>query len=640
MIFAVAVFAPLFGSLISGLFGRQLGARGAQAVSVIAMVIAAVFGVISGMRLLTNRVPDGLVVIGDWLHVGGFQADWALRYDTLSVVMVMMVTVVSTLIHIYSIGYMEGDRSVPRFFSYLSLFTFSMLMLVTANDLLQLFFGWEGVGLLSYLLIGFWYDRPSANDAAIKAFVMNRVGDLGFAVGIALIFFLFGSIRFDAIFDNVVAQRHAAYHLFGTNLHALDVIGILLFIGAMGKSAQLGLHPWLADAMEGPTPVSALIHAATMVTAGVFLMVRMSPLLDYAPVATAVVGIIGGTTAVFAATIGCVQNDIKRVIAYSTCSQLGYMFVAVSVGAYQASMFHLIMHAFFKALLFLTAGSVIHAMSGEQDMRRMGGLARLIPFTYVMMWIGSLALAGIPPLSGFFSKDAIIDSDFFGRGGGYAFVCVEVATFLTAFYSWRMIFMTFHGPRKGDAHVMAHVHESPWVMRGPLVVLSIGAIFGGMLLDRDFIGAAQQLFWNGSITNAKHWDILANLNHVPAVIDFLPTVLGLLGIAAAYLMYIARPDLPGILATRFGFIYRLLLNKWYFDELYGVIFVRPYRALARILWHIGDEDIIDGIPRGGALLARGTAGGLVRFQSGSLAQYAFVMLIGLVVLISVFLIFR
>jgi NADH-quinone oxidoreductase subunit L len=640
VIFAIAVFAPLFGSLISGLFGRQLGDRGAQAVSVIAMLIAALFGVLSGLRLLTGLVPDGLVSVGDWLHVGSFQADWALRYDSLSAVMVMMVTVVSTLIHIYSIGYMHGDRSVPRFFAYLSLFTFSMLMLVTANDLLQLFFGWEGVGLVSYLLIGFWYDKPSANDAAIKAFVMNRVGDLGFALGIALIFFLFGSIRFDAIFAAVPAQSHAAYHLFGANLNAMDVIGILLFIGAMGKSAQLGLHPWLADAMEGPTPVSALIHAATMVTAGVFLMVRMSPLLEYAPVALAVVGIIGGTTAVFAATIGCAQTDIKRVIAYSTCSQLGYMFVAASVGAYQASIFHLIMHAFFKALLFLTAGSVIHAMSGEQDMRKMGGLARLIPFTYVMMWIGGLALAGIPPLSGFFSKDAIISAAFLGRGGGYACICVEVATFLTAFYTWRLIFMTFHGPRNGDSHVMAHVHESPWVMLGPLALLAVGAVFGGMLLDHDFIGAGRQLFWNGSISNIGHPNIMADLDHVPLLVDLLPSALGLLGIATAFVMYIAKPELPAILAARFGFIYRLLLNKWYVDELYGVIFVRPYRALARGLWHIGDEDIIDGIPRSGAMLARGSAGGLVRLQSGSLAQYAFVMLIGLVVLISVFLIFR
>jgi NADH-quinone oxidoreductase subunit L len=640
VIFAVAVFAPLVGSLISGLFGRQLGDRGAQAVSVIAMLIAAVCGVAAGLRLLTFLVPDGLVPVVDWLHVGDFQADWALRYDSLSAVMVMMVTVVSTLIHIYSIGYMHGDRSVPRFFAYLSLFTFSMLMLVTANDLLQLFFGWEGVGLVSYLLIGFWYDKPSANDAAIKAFVMNRIGDLGFALGIALIFFLFGSIRFDVIFAAVPAQSHAAYHLFGTNLNAMDVIGILLFIGAMGKSAQLGLHPWLADAMEGPTPVSALIHAATMVTAGVFLVVRMSPLLEYAPVALAVIGIIGGTTAVFAATIGCAQTDIKRVIAYSTCSQLGYMFVAASVGAYQASMFHLIMHAFFKALLFLTAGSVIHAMSGEQDMRKMGGLARLIPFTYAMMWIGSLALAGIPPLSGFFSKDAIISAALLGRGGGYACICVEFATFLTAFYTWRLIFMTFHGPRKGEAHVMEHVHESPWVMLGPLALLAVGAVFGGMLLDHVFVGSGQRLFWNGSIVAINHPNILSDLDHVPLLMGLLPSVLGLLGIATAYVMYIARPELPAILATRFGFIYRLLLNKWYVDELYGAIFVRPYRALARAIWHVGDEEILDGIPRGGVLLARGSAGGLVRLQSGSLAQYAFVMLIGLVVLISVFLIFR
>ncbi len=640
MIFAIAVFAPLLGSLISGLFGRQLGDRGAQAVSVICMLIAALFGVLSGLRLLTGLVPDSTVAIGDWLHVGGFQANWALRYDSLSAVMVMMVTVVSTLIHIYSIGYMEGDRSVARFFAYLSLFTFSMLMLVTANDLLQLFFGWEGVGLVSYLLIGFWYDKPSANAAAIKAFVMNRVGDLGFALGIALVFFLFGSINLDTIFANSAAQNGAVYHLFGTNLHALDVIGILLFIGAMGKSAQIGLHPWLADAMEGPTPVSALIHAATMVTAGVFLMVRMSPLLEYAPVALAVVGIIGGTTALFAATIGCAQTDIKRVIAYSTCSQLGYMFVAVSVGAYQASMFHLIMHAFFKALLFLTAGSVIHAMSGEQDMRKMGGLARLIPYTYVMMWIGSLALAGIPPLSGFFSKDAIVNASFMGRGGGYACLCVELATYLTAFYSWRLIFMTFHGAPRGDAHVMAHVHESPWVMRGPLAVLAIGAVFAGVIFKSSFIGSGQLLFWAGAIVNTNHPHILAALEKTPFLMDVLPTLLGLLGIATAFVMYIAKPQLPAMMAARFGFIYRLLLNKYYVDELYDIIFVRPYRALARGLWHVGDEGIIDGIPRGGALIARGSAGGLVRLQSGSLAQYAFVMLIGLVVLLSVFLIFR
>jgi NADH-quinone oxidoreductase subunit L len=639
VIFAIAVFAPLVGSLVAGLFGPWLKDQGAHFVSVLLMLVAAVCGIIAGVGMLDGSVHPTVIPVAEWLHVGGFQVDWALRYDSLSAVMVLMVTVVSTLIHIYSIGYMEGDRSVPRFFSYLSLFTFAMLMLVTANDLVQLFFGWEGVGLVSYLLIGFWYDKKSANDAAIKAFVMNRVGDLGFALGIALIFFLFGSVRFPDIFAAASSQSHAVYHLFGANLNALDVIGILLFIGAMGKSAQLGLHPWLADAMEGPTPVSALIHAATMVTAGVFLMVRMSPLLEYAPVALVVVGVIGGTTALFAATIGCAQTDIKRVIAYSTCSQLGYMFVGVSVGAYQTAIFHLITHACFKALLFLTAGSVIHAMSGEQDMRKMGGLAKLIPYTYVMMWIGSLALAGIPPLSGFFSKDAIVNAAFMG-GNYYAWICTVLAAFLTAFYSWRLIFMTFHGKPRADAHTLGHVHESPWVMRGPLFLLALGAIFVGGVFAHDFIGVDQKAFWNGAIVAINYPSILLDLDHVPFLIEVLPTVLALLGVVLAYVMYIAKPELPTVMATRFAPIYRLLLNKYYFDEMYDFIFVRPYRALGRIIWHVGDEGILDGIPRGGTLIARGSAGGLARLQSGSVAQYAFVMLIGLVVLISVFLIFR
>lgn len=639
MIFAIAVFAPLLGSLVSGLFGPWLKDEGAHIVSILCMLVAAVCGVISGVQMLTHSVPEAIIPVATWLHVGGLNFDWALRYDALSAVMVLMVTVVSTLIHIYSVGYMHGDRSVPRFFSYLSLFTFSMLMLVTANDLVQLFFGWEGVGLVSYLLIGFWYEKKSANDAAVKAFVMNRVGDLGFALGIALVFFLFGSVRFADIFGTAGAHAHATYHLFGADLNAMDVIGILLFIGAMGKSAQLGLHPWLADAMEGPTPVSALIHAATMVTAGVFLMVRMSPLLEYAPAALVFIGVIGGTTALFAATIGCTQTDIKRVIAYSTCSQLGYMFVGVSVGAYQTSIFHLITHACFKALLFLTAGSVIHAMSGEQDMRKMGGLAKLIPYTYVMMWIGSLALAGIPPLSGYFSKDAIVNASFAG-GNWYAWICTVLAAFLTAFYSWRMIFMTFHGKPRADEHVMGHVHESPLVMTGPLFVLALGAIFVGGLFAHDFIGADQKSFWDGAIAAFNHPHILENIDRVPFLIEVLPTVLGLLGILVAYVMYIAKPELPAVMAERFAPVYRLLLNKYYFDEIYDVIFVRPYRALGRFIWHVGDEGVIDGIPRGGTLIARGSAGGLARLQSGSVAQYAFVMLIGLVVLVSVFLIFR
>jgi NADH-quinone oxidoreductase subunit L len=635
--FAIAVFAPLVGSLIAGLFGPWLKDRGAHIVTIFCMLVAAACGVTAGVAQLSGAVHPGVVPVAAWIHVGGFQVDWALRYDSLAAVMVLMVTVVSTLIHIYSVGYMEGDRSVPRFFSYLSLFSFAMLMLVSSNDLVQLFFGWEGVGLVSYLLIGFWYEKKSANDAAVKAFVMNRIGDLAFALAIALIFYVFGSVRFDDIFAHVAAQSHAAFHLFGTNLDALDVIGVLLFLGAMGKSAQLGLHPWLADAMEGPTPVSALIHAATMVTAGVFLMVRMSPLLDDAPVALAFVGVIGGLTAFLAATIGCAQNDIKRVIAYSTCSQLGYMFVGVSVGAYQTSIFHLITHACFKALLFLTAGSVIHAMSGEQDMRRMGGLARKIPYTYTMMWIGCLALAGIPPLSGYFSKDAIIGAAYMG-GAYFPWILSVGAAFLTAFYSWRLIFMTFHGSKRGEPEVMAHVHESPWNMRGPLFVLALGAIFVGGIFAHNFIGADEKAFWNGSIINLP--GILQALDHIPVGIDVLPTIFALLGVLSAFVMYILKPELPAVMAERFGFVYRLLLNKYYVDEAYDVVFVRPYRALARMIWHVGDEDIIDGIPRGGALIARGSAGGLARLQSGSVAQYAFTMLIGLVVLISVFLIFR
>ena len=640
MIFAIAVFAPLVGSLVAGLFGPWLKDEGAQFVSILCMLVAAVCGVITGVGQLSGAVQPAVIMVAQWLHVGGFQVDWSLRYDSLSAVMVLMVTVVSTLIHIYSVGYMKGDRSVPRFFSYLSLFTFAMLMLVTANDLVQLFFGWEGVGLVSYLLVGFWYEKPSANAAAIKAFVMNRVGDLGFALGIGLCFFLFGTVRFPEIFAAVSGQSHAVYHLFGTDLHALDVIGILLFIGAMGKSAQIGLHPWLADAMEGPTPVSALIHAATMVTAGVFLMVRMSPLLEYAPVALTVVGVIGGTTALFAATIGCVQTDIKRIIAYSTCSQLGYMFVAVSVGAYQASIFHLITHACFKALLFLTAGSVIHAMSGEQDIRKMGGLAKLIPYTYAMMWIGSLALAGIPPLSGYFSKDAIVSAAFMGHGGGYAWFCVAAAAFLTAFYSGRLLFVTFHGKSRADEDVLHHVHESPLVMTGPLFLLALGAIFVGGVFAHDFIGADQAKFWNGAISAINHPTILLDIDKIPFLVGVLPTVLGILGFVLSYVMYIAKPELPAAMAARFAPIYRLLLNKYYFDEIYDVIFVKPYYALARVIWHVGDEEIIDGIPRGGAGLTRFSAGGIGRIQSGSLAQYAFVMLIGLVVLITVFLIFR
>src|SRR5579872_6834490 len=419
MLYAIAVLAPLLGAAIALLFGRAIGDRAAQAVTIICMVVASICGVTAFIQLIYQGAPSGVVLLGTWLDAGNFHATWALRYDPLSAVMVAMVTTVATLIHIYSVGYMSHDENhtVWRFFSYLSLFSFAMLMLVTADNLLQLFFGWEGVGLASYLLIGYWYYRPAAGAAAIKAFIVNRVGDLGFAVGIALVFFLFGAIDFSTIFGAIGEHNADTYHVLGHTWRAYEVIGVLLFIGAMGKSAQIGLHVWLPDAMEGPTPVSALIHAATMVTAGVFLVARMSPIYEFAPFALGLVTFIGASTALFAATIGCVQNDIKRVIAYSTCSQLGYMFVAAGVGVYQASIFHLITHAFFKALLFLGAGSVIHAMSDEQDMRKMGGIWKLIPMTYAVMWIGNLALAGVFPFAGYWSKDAIINAAYAAHTG-------------------------------------------------------------------------------------------------------------------------------------------------------------------------------------------------------------------------------
>jgi NADH-quinone oxidoreductase subunit L len=643
MIYAVAVFAPLFGALVAGLLGRSIGDRAAMAVSILCMLVAAALGPIACFQLVGGDASAGTVLLGTWVDAGRFHASWALRYDALSAVMVAMVCFVAMLIHVYSIGYMAHD-AYPRyrFFSYLSLFTFSMLMLVTADNLLQLFFGWEGVGLCSYLLIGYWYDRPSANAAAIKAFITNRIGDLFFAVGVALIFFKFGSTEFSVIFPAVARHQADTYSVLGGTFPAFEVIGVLLFIGAMGKSAQIGLHVWLPDAMEGPTPVSALIHAATMVTAGVFLVARMSPIYEFAPFALGMVTFIGATTALFAATIGCAQTDIKRVIAYSTCSQLGYMFVAAGVGAYQVSIFHLICHAFFKALLFLSAGSVIHAMSDEQDMRKMGGLWRMIPWSCAMMWIGSLALAGIPPFAGYYSKDAIISAAYAsGTGiGMYGFICAVLAAFLTAFYSWRLLFMTFNGKSRADHHVLEHVHESPWVMIGPLLVLGTGAIVAGKLLDNAFIGEGWQEFWNGAIFNAPGNHVLAGIEHVPAWAEMSPLVVGLLGIALAYVMYVASPLLPMRLAAMFRPIYLFLLNKWYFDELYDAIFIQPAIRLARVLWQTGDATIIDGVPNGLAEITVDGSRQAVKIQTGSLAVYAFVMLIGVVVLVGLFLVSR
>ena len=640
--YAVAVFAPLLGALIAGLLGRQIGDKASQAVTILFMLVAAFCGVMSFVPCLDGTAEPGVVNIGTWMDVDGFGVQWALRYDTLSALMVAMVTFIATLIHIYSAGYMSHDATIPRFFSYLSLFTFAMLMLVTADNIVQLFFGWEGVGLASYLLIGYWYDRPSACRAAIKAFVVNRVGDLFFAVGIALLFALFGTVSFPEIFAAIPAHMDATYSILGGTFRAYEVIGFLLFLGAMGKSAQIGLHVWLPDAMEGPTPVSALIHAATMVTAGVFLMARMSPLLEYAPYALGFVTFIGATTCLFAATIGCVQTDIKRIIAYSTCSQLGYMFVAAGVGAYQASMFHLFTHAFFKALLFLGAGSVIHAMSDEQDIRKMGGIWRKIPVTYACMWIGSLALAGIPIFAGYYSKDAILEAAYAKATGlgMYGFVCGTLAAFLTAFYSWRLLILTFHGKPRADRHVMEHVHESPAIMLGPLIVLAIGAFATGFVFEDDFIGHDWPGFWNNAIFNRPSNHILAQMQDIPAAIRLLPTVTGVLGIGLAVVMYVLLPRLPARLAGAVPGMYRFVLNKWYFDELYGFLFVRPAGVLARMLWHVGDERIIDGVPNGIASLTADGSRQAVRLQTGSVATYAFTMLIGLVALVSVYLVFR
>jgi NADH-quinone oxidoreductase subunit L len=642
MLFAVAVFAPLLGAVTAGFFGRQIGDRASQAVTILCMVVAAVCGTLSFVPVLDGTATPGVLPLADWMAVDGFNVQWALRYDTLSAVMVAMVTFIATLIHIYSVGYMSHDGTIPRFFAYLSLFTFAMLMLVTSDNLVQLFFGWEGVGLASYLLIGYWYDRPSACRAAIKAFVVNRVGDLFFACGIALVFLVFGTVGFPEIFADVPAHANDTYRVFGTDFRAYEVIGVLLFLGAMGKSAQIGLHTWLPDAMEGPTPVSALIHAATMVTAGVFLMARMSPLLEYAPHALGFVTFIGATTALFAATIGCVQTDIKRIIAYSTCSQLGYMFVAAGVGAYQVSIFHLFTHAFFKALLFLGAGSVIHAMSDEQDIRKMGGIWRKIPVTYAVMWIGSLALAGIPFFAGYYSKDAILEAAWARHSGlgQYGYWCGTIAAFLTAFYSWRLIILTFHGTPRADHHTMEHVHESPSVMLVPLILLACGAVATGFVFEGDFIGHHWHEFWGAAIGQRPDNHVLEGMHHVPGLFALLPTALGVCGIALAYLMYMGRPDLPGRLAAAFPGVHRFLLNKWYFDELYDAVVLRPAQTLARVLWQTGDATLIDGVPNGVAALAVDGSRGAVRLQTGSIAIYAFTMLAGLVVLVTVYLIFR
>jgi len=634
--YVAAVFLPLIAAFIAGFFGRWIGDRGAQLVTCLALVVAAVLGAIVFWSVALEAHTRTIELL-TWIDAGDLQVRWALRYDALSAVMVAMVTLVSAMIHIYSVGYMAHDKSVPRFMAYLSLFTFFMLMLVTSDNFVQLFFGWEGVGLTSYLLIGFWYERPTANAAAIKAFVVNRVGDFGFALGIFAVYLIFGSLQFDTVFAAVPDAAHNTINFLGHPVDAITITCILLFIGAMGKSAQLGLHTWLPDAMEGPTPVSALIHAATMVTAGVFMLARLSPLFEYSPTALAVVVVVGGSTAMFAATIGMAQNDIKRVIAYSTCSQLGYMFFAAGVSAYGAAMFHLIAHAFFKALLFLGAGSVIHAMSGEQDMRKMGGLRSLIPATYLLMWIGSLALAGIWPFAGYYSKDLILEASWAaGTGvGHYAYWLGVFAAFLTAFYSWRLIFLTFHGKPRASKEVMAHVHESPPVMIWPLVVLAAGAIFIGMIGYHWFVGEGREAFWGDSILVLPGHDSIAAAETVPFWVSKLPLAMGLAGIFVAWIAYVVQTGIPAWFVRYFQPIYLFLLNKWYFDELYDAVIVRPTMWLGVRLWKDGDGAVIDGLgPDGFAKMTRGMAAVLSRFQTGYLYHYVFAMFVGAVALVS------
>jgi NADH-quinone oxidoreductase subunit L len=670
------VFLPLVGFLIAGLLGPKIGARASELVTTGLLLLVAA---LSWTVFLDVAIGHGHLktpVLGNWITSGALKIDWALRVDSLTAVMLVVVTSVSSLVHLYSIGYMQEDPDRPRFFAYLSLFTFAMLMLVTADNLVQMFFGWEGVGLASYLLIGFWYQKPSANAAAIKAFVVNRVGDFGFALGIFLVFQLTKSVSFEEVFAAIPGLEGQKIHAFGMTVDALTLTAILLFIGAMGKSAQILLHTWLPDAMEGPTPVSALIHAATMVTAGVFMVARLSPIFEHAPDALTFVTVIGAITAFFAATVGLVQNDIKRVIAYSTCSQLGYMFVAEGVGGYSLGIFHLFTHAFFKALLFLGAGSVIHAMHHEQDMRNMGGLRKDIPFTFAMMTIGTLALTGfgVPHtelgFAGFFSKDAIIEAAYAaGQHRGSAmlgFVATVVAAGLTSFYSWRLVFMTFFGKRAEhevardhshdepdaahahddhaqddhahDDHGHGHApHESPIVMLIPLFVLALGAVAAGYVFSPFFTGHAYEEFWKGAIFTGEHNHLLHEMHDIPAWVGFAPSIMMALGFLMSLYVYVLKPGTAQQIAHAFPGLYQFLLNKWYFDELYDKIFVKPAFAIGRLLWKGGDGRIIDGIgPDGVAARVVDGAKFAVRLQTGFIYNYAFAMLIGVAAIVTWF----
>jgi len=639
MIYAAIVLLPLAGALIAGLFGRIIGDRPSEIITTSFLFLAAVLSWIVFVQVAFGHETHTVQLLR-WITSGELDVSWTLKVDTLTAVMLVVVTTVSSLVHLYSIGYMHEDDSRSRFFAYLSLFTFAMLMLVTSDNLIQMFFGWEGVGLASYLLIGFWYKKPAANAAAIKAFVVNRVGDFGFALGIFGLFFVFRTVNFDAIFAAVPGVAGKTFLFAGYEVDILTTLSLLLFMGAMGKSAQFLLHTWLPDAMEGPTPVSALIHAATMVTAGVFMVARLSPIFELAPHALAFVTLIGAITAFFAATVALVQNDIKRVVAYSTCSQLGYMFVACGVGAYGAGIFHLFTHAFFKALLFLGSGSVIHAMHHEQDMRAMGGLRKKIPWTFAAMVVGTLSITGvgIPHLtgfSGFYSKDAIIEAAYAANTpNNYAFWLLVIGALMTAFYSWRLIFMTFYGETRADHHTYDHAHESPANMMVPLAVLSLGAIVAGVAFAGYFIGHDEKEFWGAALFRSDSNHILHEMHGVPEWVGYSSFVAMLIGFGIAWLYYIRAPWLPAATARAFKPLYQFLLNKWYFDELYDAIFVRPAFAIGRFLWKGGDGAVIDGAIDGTAAGVGRVTERVVKLQTGYLYHYAFAMLIGVAALLT------
>ena len=627
------LFLPLLASIISGFFGKYIGDRNSEIVTSLFVSISALLSLIIFYQVIVNGYENN-VVVATWIDSGTLSVNWSIKIDALSSVMLVVVTLVSALVHIYSIGYMSHDPHKPRFMAYLSLFTFSMLTLVTSDNFLQLFFGWEGVGLCSYFLIGFWFKKDSANAAAIKAFVVNRVGDFGFALGIFLIFYLFGTVNYSDVFQQIPQIVDKELLFLGIYFKSIDLICILLFIGAMGKSAQILLHTWLPDAMEGPTPVSALIHAATMVTAGVFLVVRCSPIFEYSPFTLNIITVVGMTTAFFAATIALVQTDIKKIIAYSTCSQLGYMFFAAGVGAYNVAMFHLFTHAFFKALLFLGSGSVIHSFKDEQDINQMGAVYKKLPYTWILMIIGTLALTGFPFLSGFYSKDAIIEFAYLkGNTVGYYASGIGILTaLLTSIYSWRLIFKTFHGTYNNQKLKIEEMHESPMVMLIPLIILAIGAIFAGFLFKDLFIGhAGENHFWGNSI---KFLTPLST-DHPPIWVILITPILVLLSIPVAYYLFVKNKDLPNQFVQFNKPLYNFLINKWYFDELYNVIFIQPLKKIGLFFWKIVDLKIIDKFgPDGFSLTIKSLSLKASKFQSGFIYQYAFMILIGLSVLLT------